>query len=311
MTAIPYRASQFTSFVNQVRSEGCESTSRQGPTRELLAAQYEVLDCDYLIADSSRRFNLGFAYAEFLSLVTGYSNIDFFQQHIANYDQFSTNGVLLDNSYGGRLSGWIESDGNRSVRLCNSQLDRCVEILRADESARYAVATINDGRVDLFSQSSHVPCTLSLQWLIRDGRLHQIVTMRSNDVMLGVSTDVFVFGCLHQLMAARCGVPVGRYVCNAASLHFYESDTAKADLLSDAPSLPIDFSHQPTELDIGWLLSAAEDDHVLVATEMGRSWLRDICLCGYSRWNKNLLRDVSPENRQLADWSATKWTVES
>jgi hypothetical protein len=64
--------------------------------------------------------------------------------------------------------------------------------------------------------------------MIRNGKLIQIVSMRSNDVWLGLPLDITQFSIWHQLAAAYLGVEMGTYIHNANSLHLYERDVEKA-----------------------------------------------------------------------------------
>ena len=65
------------------------------------------------------------------------------------------------------------------------------------------------------------PCTVSLQFLIRDNKLHLTVYMRSNDIWLGFPYDVFSFTCMQIKMAMELGYDVGEYTHIAGSLHLY------------------------------------------------------------------------------------------
>ena len=67
-----------------------------------------------------------------------------------------------------------------------------------------------------------LPCTISLQYLIREGALHCIVYMRSNDLWLGFPYDVFCFTAFQTKLAMELGVKLGTYTHIAGSLHLYE-----------------------------------------------------------------------------------------
>jgi thymidylate synthase len=56
---------------------------------------------------------------------------------------------------------------------------------------------------DLYDQrrTCDVPCTLTLQFLIRQGRLDMIVNMRSNDLLWGFSYDITQFAFVQRLLA--------------------------------------------------------------------------------------------------------------
>jgi len=73
------------------------------------------------------------------------------------------------------------------------------------------------------------PCTLSIQFLIRKGKLHCIVTMRSEDVWLGMPNDIAAFCFLQITIADFLGVDVGTYYHRVGSLHLYEKNEEKAN----------------------------------------------------------------------------------
>lgn len=78
------------------------------------------------------------------------------------------------------------------------------------------------------------PCTLSLQFLIRDSRLHCIATMRSSDIWLGLPYDAFNFTmvatwvllCLRQSELFN-DLTIGTLTVNMGSSHLYERNAGK------------------------------------------------------------------------------------
>ena len=112
-------------------------------------------------------------------------------------------------------------DGAYGLRIRkNNQLDYCYEQLKEDTESRQAVITINDYTDRRISLDK--PCTLTLQFLIRDGSLDMIVNMRSNDILWGLCLDVPCFAFIQEAMAYWLGIPVGVYIHQPASLHYYE-----------------------------------------------------------------------------------------
>jgi len=53
--------------------------------------------------------------------------------------------------------------------------------------------------------------------------------MRSNDVILGLTNDIFNFTTLHEWVSIKTGIPLGSYSHFTSSLHLYVSDIAKLD----------------------------------------------------------------------------------
>lgn len=182
-----------------------------GPTLVLETPAFNLLD------HSVRRPKLGFAIAEWLWIATGQQDVE----RIATFNpllrQFSDDGRRLTGAYGPRLM---------------PQWGHLVETLRHDPSSRQAVATIWTPNP---APSKDIPCTVSVQALVRDQRLLWFTTMRSNDAWLGLPYDVFVFTQLQRMLAAQLGVMVGAYHHMVGSLHLYEQHFAKAQQVAAAP----------------------------------------------------------------------------
>jgi thymidylate synthase len=107
------------------------------------------------------------------------------------------------------------------------QMPLVIERLRKDPDTRQAVVTIWDPAKDLLEDGLHdYPCTLGFQFVIRNGRLSMITTMRSNDVWWGLAHDIFQFTQLQMTVANVLGIPYGTYYHRSNSLHAYERDFA-------------------------------------------------------------------------------------
>lgn len=65
-------------------------------------------------------------------------------------------------------------------------------------------------------------CTNAVQYLIRDGALHAIVQMRSNDAIFGFRNDRAWQQHVLEKLAADLGVPAGKLHWQVGSLHVYE-----------------------------------------------------------------------------------------
>lgn len=110
------------------------------------------------------------------------------------------------------------------------QWEHTKELLKSDPDSRQAVIHIKEARDLINNPTKDLNCTIALQFLIRDGKLDLITTMRSNDLWLGLPYDVFNFTCMQIQMAMELNVKIGRYYHNAGSLHVYERDKNKLGL---------------------------------------------------------------------------------
>lgn len=64
-------------------------------------------------------------------------------------------------------------------------------------------------------------CTNAVQYLIRDGALHAVVQMRSNDAVFGYKNDRAWQQHVLERLAGDLGVPAGHLYWNVGSLHVY------------------------------------------------------------------------------------------
>jgi thymidylate synthase len=223
----------------------CESAPRGKPIKELIAASFTLTDPrNRLIMSPARNVNYGFAVGELCWYVRGDTDLETMVYYNKRMSQFSDDGKTINSAYGARIFNdrWFGpstraggfSDGE-------SQLDNVIRELIRDPDSRRAVIHVNhsdDLRKAVVFGSKDVPCTMSLQLLIRDRKLHMHVLMRSNDVVWGMPYDVFSFTCLQEAFLYRlqeAGVPVddlGCYHHTAGSLHLYDTHYEMAGKVS-------------------------------------------------------------------------------
>jgi thymidylate synthase len=86
---------------------------------------------------------------------------------------------------------------------------------------------------DIEKHHKEIPCTCTLQFMVRDQRLEMFTNMRSNDAFLGLPHDVFAFTMLQEIIARTLGLEVAEYKHAVGSLHLYERHRMKAQRLVD------------------------------------------------------------------------------
>lgn len=160
-----------------------------------------------VIVDQQRDLNFRFMVAEWLWILAGRNDVVSLAKYNKQIAQFSDDGVTFNGAYGPRLS---------------EQWREIVHKLRCDRDSRQAVAAIFFP-FDISRKTKDVPCTLGLQVLIRDDNyLHGIVTMRSQDLWLGLPYDFFTFSMLCNGLAAELDATPGSLTFNVGSAHIYE-----------------------------------------------------------------------------------------
>jgi hypothetical protein len=126
------------------------------------------------------------------------------------------------------------------------QMEMLMGLIAKLPETRQAVVSLwrpHDITCALQQNKKDLPCTLSLQFLLRGGKLNLIVTMRSNDVWLGLPYDAWAWCSIQQLVATALGVELGWYQHQAGSLHVYDRNFEKFQ----QAATPDSFSTGPIE----------------------------------------------------------------
>lgn len=178
------------------------------------------------------------ALGEFLWYLSGHTRLDFIDYYIPNrFQEESDDQVYVRSGYGDRLRSW------RGL----NQLETVIELLKKDRTSRRAVIQLFDA-TDITKRFASIPCTCTLQFLVRGGRLHMFVAMRSNDAFFGLPHDIFSFTLLQEMVARAVGAELGEYKHCAGSLHLYGEDFGAAEqYLKEGWQDPMHMPSMPAE----------------------------------------------------------------
>jgi thymidylate synthase len=213
-------------LMGHLRVNGTEIGPRGLGTREITGVSVTIHDARAnIILHPVRAISYRFMVAEWLFIWYGRNDvatIAFYNRHIA---QFSDDGERFNGAYGIPVF---------------MQWNTVLQTLQKDPASRQGIIYIF-GYEGQERVSKDVPCTLSLQFLIRDAKLELIATMRSSDIWLGFPYDVFNFTMLQNIMAAQLGVGLGTFSLNIGSSHLYDKNFEGARqvavMLADLESL--------------------------------------------------------------------------
>ncbi len=187
----------------------------EGTRHEIINYRLTITEpWDSLIASEARKFNYRYMTAEAFWNIADRDDIAFLKRYHSGIEQFVANQDVGHSA----TATWAYG------KQLNAQFAWAYQQLAANRSTRQAVI-VNKG---MGLAKGTPPCLVNIQWLIRDGKLEQITTMRSNDVWFGMPMDLYQFGIMHRLMAAALNVRVGTYHHNVGSMHLYDRDVQRA-----------------------------------------------------------------------------------
>ena len=219
----------FKYCLTQLLGRGHRCSPRGMGTLELHAFNFSLLDPRRrYISIPERRWSIVYALGEFCWHARGATSVEEIASYAPKWKSFNKGVDALGSSYGAKIFN------SRPGKI--SQWEHVRAILANDSDTRRAVLYLSGDNSDAMDDGSDIACAISLQFFLRDGCLDAVCVMRSNDVMLGMTYDVFLFTMLQEMMAVSLNVRVGHYHHFAGSLHMYDKDVAlaKAILTSDS-----------------------------------------------------------------------------
>lgn len=212
--------------INKIYSRMCDELSharKVNGTREINNAKITLTNITNNVI-SCRNISVAYCLGELLWYFTARNDVKFISRFSSFWSKISDDGVTNNSAYGYVL---MKKHGF-------NQIEKIIELLKYDPNSRRAVLNINEANEHVI-ETKDEPCTICLQFLIRDNKLHCTAIMRSNDIWLGFPYDVVFFTELQKYIASRLMVGYGTYTHFATSLHVYDRDFEKITNLTRDP----------------------------------------------------------------------------
>ena len=200
------------SVIEEVHAHGDPIHPTKGWAIELIGGLLELTNPRARLSRTETRGKLFSCLGELCWYLAKSNDLAFIWYYIRDYDQFAEDGKIFG-GYGPRLFNW---DGL-------NQVTNVIDLLREKPESRQAVIQVFD-RTDILEDHKDIPCTCTLQFLLRDGKLHLFTNMRSNDAYLGLPHDIFCFTMLQEIIARTLSADIGTYKHAVGSLHVYAKD---------------------------------------------------------------------------------------
>ncbi|WP_431884773.1 thymidylate synthase [Micromonospora wenchangensis] len=196
--------------IERVLSRGGKADPTRGPVVELCNVGLELTNPRARLSRSEGRGRIFSCLGELCWYLSGSNSVDPIAYYISAYQGESEDGVV-HGGYGARLFGWDGADQIRNV----------IRLLQEKPSSRRAVIQLFDHE-DINAPHKEVPCTCTMQFMLRDKKLDLTTYMRSNDVYLGLPHDIFSFTMIQELVARSLGASLGAYTHFVGNLHLYD-----------------------------------------------------------------------------------------
>lgn len=255
-TSLLFAARTYEQLFNLVYDKGKPVSPRGMRTKELLNTSMLVRNpVDRLVTNPGRHLNVAFAIFEWVAVMAGVDDVAYFKNFVSSYGDYSSDGITLDGAYGRRLNplpATLEYTDMETGSIVDtrhvggySAIQRVIDKLLSDRDTRQAVMAFYDQEDLNGLGGKNTPCTLTMQFLLREDKLHGIVNMRSNDLVRGTCNDVVTFTMILEYVARHIRAELGQMVINAGSLHIYERDFDLVDKMKDQRRWPHTMAEMP------------------------------------------------------------------
>lgn len=195
-----------------------------GNTHELRNVSFTLRDPDDCVVQS-RGISLPYLIGEHVWYLKHLNETAFISRFAPFWSKLSDDGLTSNSAY-----GYIAAE-----KFGFDQLQVVVDILKADPNSRRGIVNINTPN-PIRQTTKDEPCTIALQFYIRDKKLELTAIMRSSDIWLGIPYDVPYFTTLQKIVARSLGLPVGPYHHFSTSLHLYDAQWEKAREIHRGPT---------------------------------------------------------------------------
>ena len=215
----------------------CVDRGSKPSFREIIAYQFKLKNpLDRIIYNETFGASIFQYVGQFLWISQGSFNTDEIAYYAPYSKNYSSDGMKMIGACGPRLFG---------IHHMN-QIKHVTETLDEDLYRRRAVASVYLPQFDQHKSSDEVPCTLNLQYLIRDNHLNAVTYMRSQNAYRLLPYDVFLFTILQEyvnaILTTAHETKLGTYNHFSGSFHIYDDEIPLIDeaLSANSTSVPMD-----------------------------------------------------------------------
>jgi thymidylate synthase len=198
--------------IKKIQQQGERINPSKGGCTELTGVLIELMNPRARLSRTETRGKLFSSLGELCWYLAKTNDLDFISYYIPRYCD-SADGDIIYGGYGPRFFNMEGVD----------QVSNIIALLKNKPDSRKAVIQLFSYN-DIIDEHKDVPCTCTMQFMIRRNKLQMLTNMRSNDVIKGLPHDIFCFTMLQEIIARALSVKLGNYKHVVGSLHIYDND---------------------------------------------------------------------------------------
>lgn len=185
-----------------------------------------------LFTNKVRSVPVDYLAKELILYFSGTNKIEYYGRASSFWKKIANEDDTVNSAYGHLMFAYRDTQigkNEENKTVYGTQFAWCLKQLLTDKDTRQAIIHINRP-IHQVAATKDFPCTLDLQFFIRENKLYLTTHMRSNDVIKGVTFDFPFFMIFQQnmlLVLQQLKYPdleMGTYTHMSASMHAYESD---------------------------------------------------------------------------------------
>lgn len=234
--------SHFYNILKDVKDHGKIVVSRGLETRELTGYSYNLPPRVRFMCFDDRKLKMDYIKQEFLWYLLGEPTDQSICKVASMWEGLINDDGSINSNYGYYIFN------PRAGFEGRSNFDRVATTLQQDPYSRRATLMILNSE-HLNSITRDYPCTVFINFLIRENKLNMYVRMRSQDAIYGMGNDAPFFSFLHELMLWKLkdkdgelfkDLQLGTYHHSADSFHVYHRHYEMLDKILQDPVASID-----------------------------------------------------------------------
>ncbi len=215
-----YVDARYDQLIEQIIHRGELIEGRNGGMVQLFGTSLSVSHCEGFPMITGRKLYPRGVFGELAAFLRGATTLEEFRNLGCNYwDQWADNAGNLGPLYGSQWRNWGAQSIDQIRDLVQSLLD-------VPHSRRHIVTCWNPGENELMALP---PCYPTFQVSVGlDGNLDLVVNQRSADVMVGLPSDMILFGTLMQLLCNDTNLKPRNLTFHFGSAHIYWAHRSNA-----------------------------------------------------------------------------------